>query len=47
MEQKKTEFFRALADSIELTPQTASALTTTLCTHVVLIDDLLKLIISM
>ena len=44
MEQKKTEFFRALADWIELTPQTASALTATLCTHVVLIDDLLKLI---
>ena len=41
---KKTVFSRALADWIELTPQTVSALTTTLCAHAVLIDDLLRLI---
>ena len=35
---------RALADWIELTPQTASALTTTFRAHTVLIDDLLRLI---
>ena len=35
---------RALADWIELTPQTASALTTTLCAYAVLIDDLPRLI---
>ena len=41
---KKTVFSRALADWIELTPQTVSALTTTLCAHAVLIDDLPRLI---
>ena len=41
---QKTEFLRALADWIELTPQTVLAITTTLCAHVVLIDDLLRLI---
>ena len=41
---QKTEFLRALADWVELTPQRASALTTTLRTHVVLIDNLLRLI---
>ena len=41
---KKNEFLRALADLIELTPQTASTLTTTLRVHVVLIGDLLTLI---
>ena len=41
---KKTEFLRALADWIELTPQTVSALTTTLRAYAVLIDDLLRLI---
>ena len=41
---QKTEFLRALADWIELAPQTASALTTTLRAHAVLIDDLLRLI---
>ena len=35
---------RALADWIELTPQTASALTTTLRAHAVITDDLLRLI---
>ena len=42
--EQKTEFLRALADPIELTPQIASALTITLRTHDVLIDDLLRLI---
>ena len=42
---QKTEFLRALADWIELTPQTASALTTTLRAYAMLIDDLLRLII--
>ena len=37
---QKTEFLRALADWIELTPQTASALTTTFRAHTVFIDDL-------
>ena len=37
---QKTEFLRALADWIELTPQTASALTATVHAHAVLIDDL-------
>ena len=41
---KKTESLRALADWIELTPPTASALTTTLRAYTVLIDDLLRLI---
>ena len=41
---QKTEFLTALADWIELTPQTASALATTLRAHAVLIDDLLRLI---
>ena len=41
---QKTEFLRALADWIELTPQTASALTTALRAHAVLKDDLLRLI---
>ena len=36
---QKTEFSRALADWIELTPQTSSALITTLRAHAVLIDD--------
>ena len=48
---KKTEFLRALADWIEqwchspaftLTPQTASALTTALRAHAMLIEDLLN-----
>ena len=48
---RKTEFLRALADWIEqwcqsptftLTPQTASALTTTLRSHAMLIDNLLN-----
>ena len=41
---QETEFLRALADWIELTPQTASALYTTLRAHTVFIDDLLRLI---
>ena len=41
---QKTEFLRALADWIELTPQIASALTTTLRVHAVITDDLLRLI---
>ena len=41
---QKTEFLRALADLVQLTSQRASALTTTLRTHVVLIDALLRLI---
>ena len=41
---QKTEFLRALADWIELTPQTTSALTTTLRAHAVITDDLLRLI---
>ena len=41
---QKTEFLRALADWIELTPQTASALATTLRAHAVLIDHVLSLI---
>ena len=41
---QETEFLRALADWIELTPQTASALHTTLRAHTVFIDDLLRLI---
>ena len=41
---QKTEFLRALADWIELTPQTASALTTTLRAHAVVTDDLPRLI---
>ena len=41
---QKTKFLRALADWIELTPQTVSALTTTLRAHAVLIDDLPRLI---
>ena len=41
---QNTEFLRALADWIELTPQTVSAIPTTLCAHAVLIDDLLRLI---
>ena len=41
---QKTEFLGAQADWIELTPQTASALTTTLRAHAVLIDELLRLI---
>ena len=40
---QKTEFLRALADWIEVTPQIASAPTITLCAHAVLIDDLLRL----
>ena len=40
----ETEFLRALVDWVELTPQTTSALTTTLRAHAVLIDDLLRLI---
>ena len=40
---QKTEFLRALADWIELTPQTASPFTTTFRAHTVLIDDLLRL----
>ena len=35
---QKTDFLRVLADWIELTPQTASALTTTLRAHTVLIN---------
>ena len=51
MGTKKTEFLRALAEQIEqwgqspaftLTSQTASALTTTLCAHAMLIEDLLN-----
>ena len=38
------EFLRALADWIELTPQNASALTTTFRAHTVLIGDSLRLI---
>ena len=41
---QKTDFLRALADWIELTPQTLSSLTTTLRVHAVLILDLLWLI---
>ena len=41
---QKTEFLRVLADCIELKLQTASALSTTLRAHAVLIDDLLTLI---
>ena len=41
---QKTEFLRALADWIELTPQTTSALTTIFHAHTVLIEDLLRLI---
>ena len=41
---QKTEFLRALADWIELTFQTASPLTTTLRSHAVLFDDLLRLV---
>ena len=41
---QKTEFLRALADKIELSPQTVSAFTTTLRTHAVLIDKLLRII---
>ena len=41
---QNTEFLRALADWIELTPKTVSALTTTLRAHAVLVDDLLMLI---
>ena len=41
---QKTEFLRALADWMELTSHTASALTTTFRAHAVLIDDLLRLI---
>ena len=41
---QKTEFLRALADWIELTPQTASSLNTTFRAHTVLIDSLLRLI---
>ena len=41
---EKTEFLRALADWVELTPQTAFVLTITLPTHTVFIDDLLRLI---
>ena len=40
---QKTEFLRALADWIELTPETASALTTTLRAQPVIIDRLLRL----
>ena len=40
----KTEFLRALADWTELTPQTASALTTTIRAHAELMGDLLRLI---
>ena len=40
---QKTEFLRALADWIELTPQTASAFTT-LRAQAVFIDDLMRLI---
>ena len=48
---KKTVFLRTLADQIEqwcqspvftLTPQTVSVLTTTLCAHAMLIEDLLN-----
>ena len=41
---QKTEFLRALAGWIELTPQTVSALTTILRANAVLIEDLLRLI---
>ena len=41
---QKTEFLRAQADWIELTPQTVPALTSTPRVHAVLIDDLLRLI---
>ena len=41
---EKTEFLRALANWVELTPQTAFVLTITLPTHTVFIDDLLRLI---
>ena len=41
---QKTESLRALAEWTQLTPQTASALTTTLHDHAVLINDLLRLI---
>ena len=41
---QKTEFLRALADWIELTPQTASAVTTARRVHAVITDDLLRLI---
>ena len=48
---KKTVFLRTLVDYIEqwcyspaftITPQTVSALTTTLCAHAMLIEDLLN-----
>ena len=42
--EQKSDFLRAVVDWIELTPQTASALTTTLRAHAVFIDDLLRLI---
>ena len=41
---QKTEFLRALAHCIELTPETASTLTATLRAHAVLVDDLLRII---
>ena len=41
---QKNEFLGAQADWIEITPQTASALTTTLRANAVLIDELLRLI---
>ena len=40
--EQKTEFLRALADLIELTPKTVSALTSTFRAHAVLTDDLLR-----
>ena len=40
---QKGEFLRTLTYWIELTPQTAYALTTTLRVHAVLRDDLLRL----
>ena len=40
----KTGFLKALTEWIELTPRTASALTTTLFVHAGLIHDLLRLI---
>ena len=41
---QKTEFLGALADSIELTPQTASALTTALRAYTVVIDKIISIV---
>ena len=41
---QKTEFLGALADSIELTPQTASALTTALRAYTVVTDEIISIL---